>query len=139
MSVSRYYKRPPEYKVWQKAYARKYAKRPQSIASRKAWLKTDAGREYRSRAMMAHYWRNREWIDAYKMERGCAECGFKKWPEALDFDHIDRSTKKFNISQTLRLYKNSLMAEIAKCQILCANCHRHKTKKGAPHGFTSQL
>jgi hypothetical protein len=114
---------------------RKYTKGLRYRAWRKRWLKTSAGKLYRARAAMVHYWKNRKWIDAYKLKRGCKFCGFRKWAEALDFDHKDRSTKKFNISQSLRLYKKRLLKEIKKCWVLCANCHRHRTKETAPHGF----
>jgi hypothetical protein len=70
----------------------------------------------------------RELLDKIKMETGCIECGYKKHPVALDFDHIDPTKKEFTIGVSYasvslkRLYK-----EIDKCQVLCANCHRIKT------------
>ncbi len=46
----------------------------------------------------------------------------------MDFDHV-RGKKRFNISQ----YSNKVVSlevvkeEVAKCEIVCSNCHRHRT------------
>lgn len=72
----------------------------------------------------------RKLIDEIKLSKGCLHCGYKKHAVALDFDHLNPSEKHFNISQyfiTAPIKK--LMKEINKCQILCANCHRVKTKQ----------
>ena len=59
----------------------------------------------------------------------CVNCGITD-PLLLEFDHIDPSTKVGNISRLVyRLSSAELDKEIAKCQILCANCHRLKTAK----------
>lgn len=56
----------------------------------------------------------------------CADCGFKGHPWQMDFDHIDPANKLGDISD----YNNSdysyktLLDEIAKCEVVCANCHR---------------
>lgn len=56
------------------------------------------------------------------LERGCADCGYRKCPAALQFDHV-RSTKSFTIgSGTGRPWEETLL-EIAKCDVRCANCH----------------
>ena len=48
----------------------------------------------------------------------------------FDFDHRDPLDKLFTISS---LYKGvsyaSLIAEMNKCDLVCANCHRHRTQK----------
>ena len=68
------------------------------------------------------------WVDEYKVSRGCERCGFDSHPAALDFDHMDRSLKSFEISQHIGLKSDDeLVAEIQKCRILCANCHRIKS------------
>jgi hypothetical protein len=58
----------------------------------------------------------------------CADCGGTFHFAAMDFDHIDGTDKRFNVSQlrsrgSIRL----LEAEIAKCEVVCANCHRVRT------------
>lgn len=51
---------------------------------------------------------------------GCAKCGMNK-EKCLDFHHM--AGKDFTIGSRRRL-KQELIDEIAKCIILCANCHR---------------
>jgi hypothetical protein len=73
-------------------------------------------------------------IVRFKLKRGCFFCKYKKCPEALQFHHLDKSTKLFGISDKLSK-KNSLSkikwkeikSEIRKCIILCANCHAEET------------
>ena len=57
------------------------------------------------------------------MARGCARCGFKEHPTALHFHHLNPAEKEFNIAQNTGLAFSRLKAEIAKCIVLCANCH----------------
>jgi hypothetical protein len=47
----------------------------------------------------------------------------------LDFDHVDPSTKLMAIGSmaTSRCW-SAIEAEIAKCVVRCANCHRRRTK-----------
>lgn len=75
----------------------------------------------------------RERVSAYKMQKGCVDCGFNSHSCALDFDHIDPSVKLFNIgNQISRGWSWArLLKEIEKCVIRCANCHRikHHAKK----------
>lgn len=61
-----------------------------------------------------------------KMGGKCIECGCM---EALEFDHIDPSTKSFNIAAGYTKPKEILLEEVAKCQLLCNKCHIEKTKK----------
>lgn len=72
--------------------------------------------------------KNREYVNNYKLSRGCYVCGYNKHHAALDFDHIDRSGKRFNISSKVpSLSLESLNLEIKKCKVICANCHREKS------------
>jgi hypothetical protein len=57
----------------------------------------------------------------------CADCG-ESDPIVLEFDHL--GDKLFNIGEALT-YRNweSILAEIEKCEVVCANCHRRRTKR----------
>jgi hypothetical protein len=57
----------------------------------------------------------------------CVDCG-EDGPLVLEFDH--RSDKLFNISKGLR-DRNwaTVLDEIAKCDVVCANCHRRRTAR----------
>lgn len=70
----------------------------------------------------------REYVNNYKLERGCSVCGYNKCSAALELDHIDRTQKKFKLSDAQRKSWKSIYEEIAKCVVLCANCHREKTQ-----------
>lgn len=78
---------------------------------------------------------NKEWrrkttriLDALKSAMGCIDCRITD-PLVLDFDHRDRSAKIANVSRLAANTSNmgKIMAEVAKCDVRCANCHRRKT------------
>lgn len=54
---------------------------------------------------------------------GCVRCE-ESHPACLDFHHRDPSTKDADIATIRRFGVKRLLAEIAKCDVLCANCHR---------------
>lgn len=54
----------------------------------------------------------------------CQCCGYDKCVEALDFHHIDPTTKEFGISDGSTRSLEKTKAEADKCILLCANCHR---------------
>jgi hypothetical protein len=68
----------------------------------------------------------RDLINKIKMERGCAVCGYNAHPAALDFNHI-HGDKAFSVSKDPKIALHKLLAEIDKCEVLCANCHRVHT------------
>jgi len=63
------------------------------------------------------------WLDIYKVTKGCEYCGYKDHPKALQFDHLDRSSKHKNIAHMKDGNLKKLIEEVRKCRILCANCH----------------
>jgi hypothetical protein len=70
--------------------------------------------------------KKRALITMLKVERGCYECG-ERDPAVLDFHHRDHSTKLFSIgdsSKTSSTGIERIMAEVEKCNVVCANCHR---------------
>ncbi len=67
--------------------------------------------------------RNRIWVYAYKKKQACIKCG-SAHPAVLDFHHRFDEDKEFNISMCRNFSLARIKAEIAKCDVLCANCHR---------------
>lgn len=67
----------------------------------------------------------RAWLDAYLLEHPCEHCG-EGDPVVLDFHHIDPATKIDNVSNLVRRGHGlqAIADEVAKCMVLCANCHR---------------
>ena len=66
-------------------------------------------------------------VDAIKLESGCVKCGYKDNPVALDFNHTNPLEKSFNINNNYNMTWEKVEQEIAKCEVLCANCHRIHT------------
>lgn len=62
-------------------------------------------------------------------DKPCSDCGNKYPPEVMDFDHRPGEEKLGNISslQHFKMKKEILEKEIAKCDLVCANCHRMRT------------
>jgi len=56
----------------------------------------------------------------------CKKC---KSTKNLQFDHIDKKKKLFDISYAIDTNYDRLIEEVKKCQLLCADCHREKTKE----------
>lgn len=69
----------------------------------------------------------RLWLTNYKTTNGCSQCSENDW-RCLDFHH-NKGSKSFNIGDAGRAGKSieTIQSEIAKCIILCANCHRKET------------
>lgn len=65
-------------------------------------------------------------IDVIKLSSGCVDCGYNGHPEALDFDHIE-DNKSAQIADLVSSSLDRLFEEIAKCEVVCANCHRVRT------------
>jgi hypothetical protein len=54
----------------------------------------------------------------------CAVCGFDEHPSALQFHHLDPSTKEFHLGHQGHTRGLARMrSEARKCTLLCANCH----------------
>src|SRR6185436_18699150 len=66
-----------------------------------------------------------QWVDSYKARFGCFVCG-EKDHVVLDLHHKDPTTKESSVG--LLVAKRAplivVMAEAAKCVVVCANCHR---------------
>ena len=58
----------------------------------------------------------------------CADCGERFPPCAMDFDHREGSAKRVGVTRMVgRAGIKRILAEAAKCDIVCANCHRART------------
>lgn len=72
----------------------------------------------------------RVWLEEYKATLACSRCP-ENDPVCLDFHHCDPSLKEVNIANAIHSgwSKARIEAEIAKCEVLCANCHRKATRR----------
>lgn len=78
--------------------------------------------------------RGREFIDRCK-NVPCLDCKGTFPPECMDFDHRDASSKKMHIGSSTNCSIEAIWKEIQKCDIVCANCHRIRTKARGEGGW----
>ena len=68
-------------------------------------------------------------LDKLKIATPCKDCGKHYPPYVMDFDHV-KGTKNFDIGNAghvSTITDSKLQKEIAKCELVCANCHRIRT------------
>lgn len=83
---------------------------------------------------------NREIIRTAK-DRPCADCEGKFHYAIMQFDHRPDEIKLYTISQMVSRATSVLLAEIAKCDVVCANCHAMRTflRATAPGGLHERM
>ena len=67
-----------------------------------------------------------EYVAKIKAEAQCMDCG-EGDEEVFEFDHV-RGERKFTIMAGVRTSWPALLAELEKCDIICANCHVRRSK-----------
>lgn len=65
----------------------------------------------------------------------CTDCGRQYPIVCMDFDHLDGFQKRRNVGRMLDFSWGAILQEVAKCELVCANCHRVRT--GARMVYTS--
>lgn len=92
---------------YQKANAKDYARR---------------SKEYRAR---------RRALVAEMKDKPCTDCGGRFPAVCMDFDHRDPSEKFLAVSVMVvrGISLKRILAEIDKCDLVCANCHRVRSEK----------
>ena len=96
-------------------------------ASKKHYLENkqkylDRNRSYRASII--------KFVQEQKELNPCKDCGIRYPYYVMDFDHLEKYDKMNDInflSSTGRI--GALKKEIAKCEIVCSNCHRIRTFK----------
>jgi hypothetical protein len=70
-----------------------------------------------------------DWVNACK-DYPCFDCGGEFPPECMDFDHV-KGTKVRGVAEmvTRGMAMEIVRTEMGKCELICANCHRIRTKK----------
>jgi hypothetical protein len=69
------------------------------------------------------------WLDSLKDGKPCADCGQTYPPYVMEWHHIPGATKTLVLADTRRAAhsKARILAELEKCELVCANCHRERT------------
>lgn len=95
-------------------------------------------RALQKRCRKARQNRARTFVDEHKASHGCLRCG-ERDPVVLDCHHRVGTQKECEISKMVARGAHwfEIQHELAKCDILCANCHRREHKRhrdaGPPH------
>jgi hypothetical protein len=121
--------------------------------SPRADLDTEEGRQKAREDSKRHYQRNkpayiarnnvkkgqlRSFLHKYKEFHGCCECGGKFPYYVLDFDHRDPQNKRYEPAKLAETGSwDKMLAEIAKCDVVCANCHRERTHQKNHYSHTN--
>lgn len=93
----------------------------------------DAAYHERRRALRLVQKRKRKqgivaWMRELKSSQPCTDCGGWFHPAAMTFDHLPGTTKRDHVSNLVYAgYRKVLLDEIAKCELVCANCHAVRT------------
>ena len=75
-------------------------------------------------------WRKQQvkWVTRLKIGKPCMDCQHMFPPCCMDFDHRPGVEKCFSVAEgAQRASRASILAEIEKCDLVCANCHRIRT------------
>ena len=109
------YKSSAQKLEYNRQYRKTYIEPPNRVEYKRNWRKKQR----------AH---NSKWISELKESLPCVDCGGLFSAECMDFDHIE-DNKKHNIATMVRSYsKDRVLKEIEKCELVCSNCHRIRTK-----------
>ena len=114
------------YRRWRKANSEK------ALASARKWKRKNLKKNPSYQAVASAKFRRerRLWYDGLK-SGPCADCGYCYPPECMDWDHV-RGRKTLEVGKLCdRATKADVLKEIAKCELVCANCHRTRTKRRA--------
>lgn len=82
----------------------------------------------------------KKFVWSHKGSHPCVKCG-QKHPAALDFHHRDKTEKLESIGTLIAggASLDVVKAEVDKCDILCANCHRILHYKEKEEAFFDYL
>jgi hypothetical protein len=90
------------------------------------YMQRPGERERRALRSRERFAERKSAISSWKLEHGCMDCGYDKIPEALEFDHTS-DDKLGNIANLCQGALETAIAEMEKCDVVCANCHRERT------------
>lgn len=101
--------------------------RARDIEKHRAYRNRPGAREEENRRDRQVRADRRRKIQLLKMDRPCYDCGGVFDPEVMEWDHLPGTIKSFDLCRAPVHSLNDVVDEIAKCQLVCANCHRIRT------------
>ncbi len=69
----------------------------------------------------------RSFLDTTKLGKACADCGETYLPYCMEYDHV-RGVKRWALGKMANHRRDAVLAEIAKCDLVCCACHRVRTQ-----------
>lgn len=57
----------------------------------------------------------------------CIDCGYNEHPAAFEFDHLRDKVAAISSMLNTPIKWERILAEVEKCELVCANCHRIRT------------
>jgi hypothetical protein len=112
-----------KYKAVNRAYAKARYATPEGRAYKKTWDAENRAQVYSTYAKRAAESRR---LIAEAKSKPCLDCGVSYPPHVMDLDHV-RGQKTFNLGSGRSLGSPTrIVEEIAKCDAVCANCHRER-------------
>lgn len=85
-----------------------------------------------------YYARRRNLIANFK-NRPCMDCQGWFEPVQMDFDHRPGEIKLFGLGANYCLKWETVIKEIKKCDVVCANCHRLRTYRRNQYGASDDV
>jgi hypothetical protein len=118
--VTEFHRWRDDYQWWCKPCRRDYA----AAHYQRHKARRQAQNERRQAAFMA-------WYTSLKAGKPCADCGGLFHPAAMHWDHLPGQEKKATLGYLAkRGNRRRVLEEIAKCELVCANCHAVRTFVG---------
>lgn len=69
----------------------------------------------------------RAYVRELKEASPCADCNTRYPYYVMQFDHLDSESKIDSVSRLATYSMKKVVEEIAKCELVCANCHAERT------------
>lgn len=98
--------------------------------SRHYWVTNNRDRVRHNRMTTPKFLEIKGIVDKLKSSP-CSDCGNCYDPYCMDFDHRDQSTKIDSVATMVLSVRDldRILKEIEKCDLVCSNCHRLRTKR----------
>jgi hypothetical protein len=87
--------------------------------------------EHQRKTKLARRHQIADWLAELKAKLICARCS-EDHPGCLQFHHADPAKKEMTVAEAVRRAwsRERILSELAKCEVLCANCHaKHHAKE----------
>ena len=68
-------------------------------------------------------------VNRWKRRKGCVDCGYRASYDALELDHLPGKKGVYTVASMMYRSWKRIKEEIAKCEVVCANCHAIRTRQ----------